>query len=552
MIGEPGDRSIDQLRSELKNLGYLSHGLERWFAQDPWRSRTFWSELLLVTLKASVLVALFGAIPMVAVMIFRDGPLTMAETSVLAAIDFAALLVVVMVLLNAIGLLLRFRPSLAIENPRVLMGLSMGVVGLIDVGVWGWWLGFAGSATAVERVVLLLLLFLLFIAGAIVVSAALLSFSIHESRRIPSIHRKSRTLPLFLGGLVLLAAVFVPSWLRPEAGPRSPSSPVIVSPRSGRVVVVAVEGLTEELFTSQSALGQALPHQTAAAPVRGSSSAARWADIGTGTLPTAHRVRAIEGLQIAGSGRVLQSVSQLDLPLREIAPLFGLARRHPLPPSVRKRDYVWEILSGRGVPAVAVNWWASRDVDLPSLRVVSQEEIFTRAARGSAGSERATALAVDRLAAESLASLTRRETPAFATVFLPGLDIVLDRLRLDDTAKLAGSVELLRNLQQLVSGLRSDGWNILLVAVPGEGQQGQAVLATNLDLELEGASLEDVAPTVLDLYGFPSSSEMGGKSLLPGSSQTVIGTYGDREQSAAPGEADQEYYESLRSLGYIQ
>jgi len=58
----PAVESVDQLREQLKNLGYLSHGIERWFARDPWSSRTFWQELVLVAAKAATLIALFIAL----------------------------------------------------------------------------------------------------------------------------------------------------------------------------------------------------------------------------------------------------------------------------------------------------------------------------------------------------------------------------------------------------------------------------------------------------------------------------------------------------------
>src|SRR6185436_11577699 len=48
---------VDELRSQLRQRGYLSHGIERWFALDPWSSRACWLELVLVALKAGTLIA---------------------------------------------------------------------------------------------------------------------------------------------------------------------------------------------------------------------------------------------------------------------------------------------------------------------------------------------------------------------------------------------------------------------------------------------------------------------------------------------------------------
>ena len=37
--------SVDDLRRDLRERGYLSHAIERWFAHDPFTSRAFWLEL---------------------------------------------------------------------------------------------------------------------------------------------------------------------------------------------------------------------------------------------------------------------------------------------------------------------------------------------------------------------------------------------------------------------------------------------------------------------------------------------------------------------------
>src|SRR5437763_4101084 len=76
--------SVEDLRQQLRERGYLSHGIERWFALDPWRSRAFWTELTAVAGKGAALIALFAVVPLVAVMLFRNHPLTPAETLLIA------------------------------------------------------------------------------------------------------------------------------------------------------------------------------------------------------------------------------------------------------------------------------------------------------------------------------------------------------------------------------------------------------------------------------------------------------------------------------------
>src|SRR3954463_9989776 len=84
---------VDSLRQQLKDRGYLTHGIERWFALDPWSSRAFWLELVTVALKAALLIAAFGALPMTAVMLFRNAPAGALETLGLFAVYAAAWLV---------------------------------------------------------------------------------------------------------------------------------------------------------------------------------------------------------------------------------------------------------------------------------------------------------------------------------------------------------------------------------------------------------------------------------------------------------------------------
>jgi arylsulfatase A-like enzyme len=66
------------------------------------------------------------------------------------------------------------------------------------------------------------------------------------------------------------------------------------------------------------------------------------------------------------------------------------------------------------------------------------------------------------------------------------------------------------------------------------------------------SSAWDVAPTLLTLFGFPAAEEMPGRSVARVPPQPRIATYGDRATAAARTRLDQEYYDSLKSLGYIR
>src|SRR5687768_15355888 len=77
---------VDALRSQLRDRGYLSDGIERWFSLGPWSSSAFWVELAVVALKAATLIAAFAALPHTAIMLLRNGRLGGGETLLLFAV----------------------------------------------------------------------------------------------------------------------------------------------------------------------------------------------------------------------------------------------------------------------------------------------------------------------------------------------------------------------------------------------------------------------------------------------------------------------------------
>lgn len=515
------DGSVDLLRSQLRDRGYLSHGIERWFALDPWSSRTFWVELAIVALKAAVVIALFGILPLTAVMLFRNHPLSPLETIDLALIYGATWLAVVFVFIVVVALVLKLRPALAVDTPRALLVISLAAAALLTALIAIWWWRFATPPTLPELVTGVALTVLFFLMTTIVVSAALLSFSIYELKRVPAIHQRSRTGPMTIAAALLLGLLFIPAQEKSVA--QEPLQ-VVTRPSARRVALVAVDGLTWEIFVSRYDLQRAFISKYSIPAIAGASTTERWASVGTGVPTSIHGVRSIEGVRFPGGSHILQQISDLDFPVRHAG------TRLPLPPTVRRRDFVWELFAHRGMPVLAVNWWTSSEG-------VTQQAVFA-AAKGNA-------LAVDEIAGQHALG----DHPQFVTVYLPALDVVLNRLPLDRSAQLAQSVRALDHLAQTIDALESRGFDVFLIGLPGEHQQGRAVFASRLKL-LPANSAYDVAPTLCALLGFPASNEMPGRSLI--GDVPRITTYGNRSGSPASTKVDEEYYENLKSLGYIR
>lgn len=543
---------VDVLRQQLRERGYLSHGIERWFALDPWRSRAFWLELAVVAGKAGLLVALFAILPLVAIMLFRNHPLSAPEVLALTLMYGVTAFAVSVLLLIVIALVLRLRPQLAVDTPRALLAISFAASAVLTAAMGVWWIRFGTTPSWPELLTGLVLVVVFFLIATVAVSAALLSFSIYELKRIPALHRKSRAVPMTTAAAILIALLFLPTYAVQDKRTSEPPQQIVTIPTKERVALLAVDGLTFDIFRATPTLGHALDGSAPARPIPGGSATERWASVGTGVPAALHGVRAVEGVRFRGGPHLMQSVSTVDFVLRDLAEAVGMAAREPLPPTVRRRDYVWEILAGRGMPSVAINWWTTDDLHSGALQSVNQATVFGAAAKGGAATPAETALRVDATASRMLLQAIDRSHPQCATVYLPALDIVLNRLPIDASAKLALSVRTFAALDALINDVRRRGYDVLLIGLPGDRQPGSAVIAWTLpNVRARHASAYDIAPTLCQLLGFPDSDEMPGRSLIGRRLARVV-SYGARQTHAVAANVNEEYYKSLRSLGYIR
>lgn len=539
---------MDELRNELRNLGYLTSHIERWFTANPWSSRGYSAELLLVNLKASTLAAFFFALCTTSVMMLRNRPLDLA-TVVLLFFTYAAVLLGIGSAAGILtSILMHVRPAVVVDRPRLLTASAAVPAAVLASSVVWWWSGFAVAPSWTELAVAAPLLLLAFAVAIIVYAAALLSLSIHETHRLPVAPRRSQTRPIAFAGAVLLLFVLTPAMIGSGSRAAERSGQIIVTPATARVALIAVDGMTGELLRTRADLASLFRvHHQIPAPPPGSSPEI-WATAGTGVPASIHGVRAVEAIHFRGARAPVQEVSDHDIAIRNVAPFVRVAERVPLPPTLRLRDFVWEIAAARGIPSAAVNWWTTEPSRNPLLASIPQESIHARA---GAASPLERAKSVDATTAATLLRNLPARTPALAVAYLPGLEVISNRLQIDATQRFAATVETLDRATALVRDLRSRGWEIVLAGLPAPGQGGHGVVAATVPL-VKPESYLDVAPTLLDLVGFPRSAEMTGRSLLPESTQTTVPTFGERTRAEAAVPVSREYYESLRSLGYIQ
>jgi hypothetical protein len=542
--------SVDDLRRDLRERGYLSHAIERWFAHDPFTagrsSRAFWIELSTAAGKAALLIAAFAILPLTGIMLFRNHPLSAGETLLMSLLYGVTGFAISFLLLVAIALILKLRPAIVIDTPRALLSISFAAAALLTAPIALWWYRFPTPPSWPELVTGIAAIALFFLIATIAVSAALLSFSIYELQRIPAIHQKPRGMPMTIAAAILIALLFLPAFAAQDTNGADQPLQVVVTPTPYSVTLIAVDGLTYEIGRQTLSTLGVFSAVVPIAPMPGASATERWASVGTGVPAAIHGVREIDGVRFRNGRQLLQSVSPVDVVLRNVAERVSLAHREALPPTVRKRDYVWEIFAARAVPSLSVNWWTTDDVRSGALEEISQRPIFLEAAKGSS-SAAAQALRLEDIAAAQFITAQKRQRSRFSTVYLPGLDIILNRLPLRPSEQLAASEKMLANVAMTIERA---GGIVIVVGLPGEGQEGQGIIASSMPLTRRPRSAYDLAPTLCALLGFPASDEMPGQSMIGNASR--IATYSARAASSLPAKVNEEYYENLKSLGYIR
>src|ERR1051326_8114393 len=239
-LGKAPIEATDQLRVQLRDRGYLTHGIERWFALDPWSSRAFWIELTIVAAKAAALIALFAALPPVAIMLARNHPLTAGETLLMTVLYGATAFVASAVFIVVVALVMKLRPELVVDTPRALLAISFLASAVLALPLAFWWSRFDARPSVPELAIGGALIVIFFVISTIVVSAALLSFSVYELQRIPAIHQKPRTVPMAIAAAILLALLFIPAYAAQEKRAAEEPLQVVTTPTMRRIALVEI------------------------------------------------------------------------------------------------------------------------------------------------------------------------------------------------------------------------------------------------------------------------------------------------------------------------
>lgn len=531
MSAPPPRASLEEARARLRELGYLQGGVERFVFRRALGGR---AGTVLPVLAVGAFALALAAAAAVASSQFRYGQSPRAVGLLLVHLLLAELppsAVFTALLLAAAGRSRRPGRGAAVFGFAAAAGvLFLWVLGARRLGperpdaalLWGLPVALAA---------------LLFGSTA---RAAYLARAFARSGRLPKRRTRAILLAAVASSLAIAALAFS---LRGEAAPAAAPLP---SPRSGSVVVVAIDGLGldagrgagEDRFRRLFERGT-----TGWWPAPSGSPAEIWTDLATGVRASRHGVRALEWVRPLGLPPLRPPLAT-SWYFRRVGLGLALVDRAPVSAWERRSLAFWEVGASAGLPVVAVGWWASGP--WPGAAVVENRELLARARDG---------LDVDRVAIAAFEALAPGRS--VAALYLPALDILRD----DAAGRSAAAARLLPFVESLAA--RAGRGEIALVVLaadshPARGSLGRMIVFDGAPPRTVRIRPEDVAPSVLARSGVPVASDLPGQPALalfaPGMlERTLVATYGERIAPAAlpRRETDREYLEKLKSLGYL-
>ena len=405
-----GEAELERARLELRRLGYLDHGLERFLLQDALRPRQPLRTMALLALKVGLLAGGVLAAALAVALVAANGSVASSPLDLpvlflhlfprVAAAAAAAFLV----LASAVLLVLRFYPVRRIDAVALATALAVGLAGLA-LALWEARETLAGSGAA-QRLALGLGAAAAAYALVRLVYQGLLALAIRFTERTPAAGLLAWRWRRWVSGAVLAGVLLlaVPVVLAAR-GAEPPPPPLLPVAPGERTLVVGLDGVLPEeaeyllrrgdLPAMAELLrggGRLLRYARADEP-----PAAFWTSVATGLAPPGHGVAALDSFRplgvrtpLARSGFLRAYWSRVEVPLR-------LADYRPVLANRRSAFTFWELASRGGAPVLAVTWWATFPAPpLPGLVLAHDAyQLLREGAAGAVSSPPAAAEAVE-------------------------------------------------------------------------------------------------------------------------------------------------------------
>jgi hypothetical protein len=377
---DPRLRDVDDVRQQLRSLGYLDAGVDRFVLGPADASRRPAAIALLASLRIGALAAALlgpGAAIGVAARMpglitgARDGFVVAAYLGVLfGAASFIGSLMLVLGAAAAGGR----SGAIGRRTAALTAGAIFTIVSLAYLTLW-WDASTLAAGTAVWRSAWTLLPVALAVAISLLlghlVTVTTLAIVVARTggdggmRGVPG---SSRRVLAAAGALTFVAALLLLTFSqRADPGPTE-APPLAVVSSGVRARLIAIDGFDAAIAQGLRERGQipAIARLFDGAVARLESGDTRdparaWTTVATGQLPEQHGVHALETRRVAGVEGTLAIAdrSPLARSIDGVTDLLRLTTPSIAAGTERRVKTIWEVAAGAGLRTAVVNWWAT-------------------------------------------------------------------------------------------------------------------------------------------------------------------------------------------------
>jgi Type I phosphodiesterase / nucleotide pyrophosphatase len=464
--GDPRLREVDDLRRQLRSLGYLDAGVDRFVLAPAARGRQPLVIAWLASVRIGVLAALLlGPAAAIGVATRVSGLITGARDGFVVAaylgLLFGAACSAVAFAISLIASLLLRHPGISRRRRGLALAAGTAFTLACLAYLTLWWDASTLSARAGGWRSLWTLIPLAYAAGVSVVLGHLVTVTtlavvvsrngdVTPGHGVPGSSRTvvaAAVVLTFCGALLLFS-------LTSRSGPViSNAPPLTVVSSGGRVRVIAIDGFDPRIARRLAESGRvptlASLLASATATIRHGDTgdpARAWTTVATGQPPEVHSVHGLETRRVAGvqGSFAAGDRSSVGQALGAVTDLLRLTRPSVASGSERRVKTFWEVTSAAGLRTVVVNWWATWPATADGGIVVSDRATLRLEKGGALDAEIAPAALYDSLQAAWPA--LRTDAAAHAARIPAGLvmdDLLrrsaeLDALQIAITKQIAG------------------------------------------------------------------------------------------------------------------
>jgi hypothetical protein len=476
------DPRVDELRQQLRSLGYLDAGVDRFVLAPAVRSRRPAVIALLASLRSGIIAgALLGPAAAVGIGARLPGLVTGMRDATVIAVYLAVLSGAAVTVLSFGAALLVSSVARSAGSRGVALSTAAGVV--VSVGCLAyltlWWrtanAGFGWDAPVWTAFALLIAVAISLLIGHVVTLTARAIVVAQRASHVqqPRVPGASWKLAIAAGVLAFLGAASL-LVVTAETTHINAASPLTIRSTGARITVVAIDGFDSRIVNPLQLGAMKRPAAPFAfdgigrayvelSPADTADPARLWTTIATGRRPEAHGVQRLQTRRVAGLQGRLTSNAVVRV-LGGATDLLRLTRPTTASNVERRVKTFWEVAAHAGLRAGVVNWWATWPADQSAGTVISDRAILRLEHGGVLNAELAPATLYEQL--KSRWPTLRADASKQAAAFFSGNDPNHSPLPAPVRAVLLRSGELDGATIKLASELGTD-LDLLVLYLPG-------------------------------------------------------------------------------------